>query len=181
MPSAELLLATDQGFRVSKSDQQVVFERPAGATSPLLAWLPLGLGFMGVLVGISLIASSFSEPAARGDLRTGAFLLFVLSALAFALGRRGLRRLRSEREQASLRLVVDAAGLRGEGDPPLAPRSALRLSTRIDLTDGMGGFRWARVVSLRWPQGEVPIFRSYDKAQVQALCRELAGLGIQSE
>ena len=44
----------------------------------------------------------------------------------------------------------------------------------------MGGFRLARVVSLRWPQGEVPIFRSYDKKLVQALTQELAQQGLGS-
>lgn len=174
MPPSELLLASDHGFRITKTDEDLRFERPAGASSPLTAWIPLGLCFMAVLVGISLFAQSFSDVEARADLRTGAFVLFLLAALAFALGRRAYRRLRHEREQAGLRLHLDASGLRADGGEVLAPRATLRTRTAIDLTDGMGGFRWARVVYLTWPQGELPIFRSYDKKQVHALHQELA-------
>ena len=177
MPS-EHLLASDHGFRIFQADQDLVFERPAGATSPLSAWIPLGISFLGILVGTSLIAQSFSDAEARADLRTGSVLLFLLSGLAFALGRRAYRRLRIEQEQAGVRLRLDATALRNDRGEQLAARDGLRIRTRIDLTDGMGGFRWARVLYLCWPQGDVPIFRSYDKAQVQKLASDLGRLGL---
>lgn len=178
MPPSEHVLAHDHGFRIQKFDDKILFERPAGAASPLLAWLPLGLGFMGTLVGLALFSGSFSDAEARADLRTGAVLLWAFSALAFAIGRRGYRRLKLDREQAGAQLCLDDSALRNHRGDALASRTQLTTRTRIDLTDGMGGFRWARVVYLCWPGGEVAIFRSYEKRIVRELGQALAGLGI---
>lgn len=174
MPSSESILASDQGYRVLRVGEGVVFERPAGSLSPLAAWLPWGLGASGALVGIALFSQSSTDLGARADLRGAAVILFILAAVAFLIGRRAYRRLSSERRIGPTRLHLDATALRHEGGEIVAERARLRIHTRIAWTDGMGGFRWARVVYLTWPQGELPIFRSYDKNQVHALHQELA-------
>ena len=179
-PTRSLALADDHGFRIQQTDDKLVFERPAAAISSLVAWLPLGLGFMGILVGLALFSGSFSDAEARADLRTGAVLLWALSALALAIGRRAYRRVKLDREKAGLQLFLDAQALRNDRGDVLASRDQLSTRTRIDLTDGMGGFRWARVVYLCWPQGEVAIFRSYEKRSVQGLCQALSELGIKT-
>jgi membrane protein implicated in regulation of membrane protease activity len=180
MPPSEQVLANDHGFRIQQTPDKVFFERPPATISPLLAWIPLGVGFLAFFVGIALFASSFSDPEARADLRTGAVLLWGGAVLAFFAGRRALRRLALDQKKAGAQLLLDDAALRNLRGEVLAERAQLSTRTRIDLTDGMGGFRWARVVYLCWPQGEVVIFRSYEKRAVQGLCQALAGLGIRS-
>jgi hypothetical protein len=71
MPPSEQVLANDHGFRIQQTPDKVFFERPPATISPLLAWIPLGVGFLAFFVGIALFASSFSDPEARADLRTG--------------------------------------------------------------------------------------------------------------
>ena len=180
MQTSDAVIVSDSRYRVLHHEGSLVFERPAETASPLSAWIPWGLGGMATLVGLSLLAQSVTDPKGGGDPRTAALGLFVLSALAFAVGRRAYLRLRIDRPRARLRLRLDAASLTDERGEVLAQRAQLHIRTRIDWTDGMGGFRLARVVSLRWPQGEVPIFRSYDKKLVQALTQELAQQGLGS-
>lgn len=180
MQTSESVIASDQRYRVLRHEGCLIFERPAQAASPLRVWIPWGLGFMAALVGISLFAQSVTAPQSDGEQRTAAAGLFLLSGLALVIGRRAYLRLRIDRPRARLRLRLDSASLSDELGEVLAQRARLRTRTRIDWADGMGGFRLARVVSLCWPQGEVPIFRSYDKGMVEALNQALAQQGLGS-
>lgn len=177
MPS-EQTLAAGCGFRVLKSDNQLIFERPSGGASPLFGWISLGLSFLGVLVGISLIGQSIGSPQESADLRAGAVILFALAAVAFFSGRRVLGRWRRQREELGPRLVLFDTALRNEQGEALAPKNILGVYTNIDWTDGMGGFRFARIVSLRWDKESVPIFKSYDKQEIKNLREALAAQGL---
>jgi hypothetical protein len=184
MPPSEQILASGRGYRILKSDR-LVFERPADG-APLVAWIGLGVSFLAGLVALGLVARAASNASERGDLIGGVLILVALAVVSFIVGRRALRRTLRARERAGPRLILDDSSLRNEQGDELAPRGKVRLRTNIDFTDGMGGFRWARVLSLCWPDAglprslpmSVPIFRTYDKGELHKLRQALAALGI---
>jgi hypothetical protein len=181
MPPSEQILATGHGYRITRTDR-VSFERPDPHGSTLGAWITLGVGALGGLVALALLAQSFGNPAKRGDLIGGTLVLGTIGVIAFFLGRRALRRALLIRTRLGPRLFVDTTALRNEQGDELAPRDQLKLRVRIDLTDGMGGFRWARILYLCWPAQRssralllaVPIFKTYDKRELVQLQQTLA-------
>ncbi len=178
-PSLPLLLQS-QGYQVQQTEHGFAFARPPQAGSPLAAWLGFGLGFLLSLVAVALFGQSLENATDRADLRTTAVLLVGLAIAAFLFGRRAHRTYQLEKQQAGQRLSLSEQGLRTERGDTLAPLSQLRLDVRIDWSDGMGGFRFCRILSLSWPGQRIAVFRSYDKKEVQALRDALTQLGLGS-
>lgn len=100
--------------------------------------------------------------------------------LAAVLSARSLRNYNYRRRAMSsgVQHRLRNGALWNAADQKLAPLSELWLSTNIDWTDGMGGLKLARVVHLRWPDGSLPVFRTYDRAEVEKLLTALAAFGL---
>lgn len=178
MSPSEQVIVQGQGYQVLQSERGFRFQRPPNAGSPVPAWLGFGLAFLGSLVSLALFGQSCENSSERADLRTGAVLMFAMAIAAFLFGRRAYRNLRADQQQAGPVLRLDENGLSNERGEALAPRAQVRLVVKIDWTDGMGGFRFCRVVSLCWAKGCIPVFRSYDQAEVKLLRQALAKFGV---
>lgn len=178
MSSSEQVLAVGRGFRIAKTDQQLIFEREHSATAQMVAFIAGTVSFVAIFVALALAGEAMADKQARASLLPVAAVLLFVASLAFFIALRAARRARVQRKRIATRIVLDETALRNETGEELAPRSSLYIRTGIDFTDGMGGFRFARVMSLCWPGQRTLVFKSYDADEMKRLERELAVCGI---
>lgn len=159
------LIARDRGFSIEIAGDLVRFSRASRGGLTLAAIIAWGLVF--------LFAINGGVQLALGHIGAGIILLILGGAVALVA--RWRSRVRSPGA------VVELAGgqLRDQDGRALAAAKDARVKTSIDWTDGMGGLRFARVLSLRWRGGRLPIYKSYDKREIEAVRRRLADFGLE--
>ncbi len=158
-------LRNEHPYAIEMAGDEILFHRTNGSGVRLLSLITGGLAFLMFVNGlVQLVLLQF---VAGGILLALGTLFGFVATIAW-------RKLRSVTTQT----VTLAKGALRVGDTMVALADDLQLQVQVDWTDGMGGLRFARVVSLRWQQGKLPIYKSYDKDEIEAVRRCLADHGI---
>ncbi|MFN0246635.1 MAG: hypothetical protein ACKV2T_06985 [Kofleriaceae bacterium] len=159
-------LRNNHPYAIEVLDGEMRFARTDRSRAGLFALIAAGLAAMMVINGVVQMVLTH---LAAGAVLLGLGTLFVLVAILV---------FKKRRPPTTTTLTLSKGTLR-DGETAIAAASEIRPQVQIDWTDGMGGLRFARVVSLRWKHGRLPIFKTYDKREVGEIQRYLADHGIQ--
>jgi hypothetical protein len=159
-------LRNNHPYAIEVLDGEMRFARTDRSSAGLFALITGGLALLMLINGAVQMAMT--------HVTAGAVLLGIGGVFAVI----ALLVFKNRRPPTTKTLTLSKGTLR-DGDTAIASASELRTQVQIDWTDGMGGLRFARVVSLRWKQGKLPIYKTYDKREIGEIQRYLADHGIQ--
>jgi hypothetical protein len=161
---ASEVIARGRGFSIETDGDVLRLSRARGGGLRLGVYISAGLAAVLMLNGGVQIAMSHAGAGV---------LLLVLGAVAGAAAR-AMARVRLPPRDIEIR----EGQVRGADGVVLASVGDVNLDTRIDWTDGMGGTRLARVLWLRWRGGRFPLYKSYDKRELETIRQRLAAFGL---
>ncbi len=163
---ASTVFANEKPFMIEVAEDKLCFVHTQRSRAALGALIGAGLVALLTINGVVQLAMA----------QVGAGLvLFGLTAALLAVTVVIWRRRRPPRTRV---VTLDGGGLRDPDDNVLAQRSELSVRVGIDWTDGMGGVRLARQISLHWPRGRLQIYKTYDKEELARVRRCLVDRGI---
>jgi hypothetical protein len=177
-PSAEHLLAENQGFQLIRHEEGIRFINKRTRGVATAAFVAFGLSGISGAVALTFFATALTGSTGQREQLLAAAPIALIALVAAWVGRFAYRRYRARQDGPGEQLIARGNALYAADGQQLAALTDVSCETSVDWTDGMGGFRFARILSLRWPGGSRPIYKSYDQSELARLRSELASLGI---